>query len=266
MTGASRGLSAAPVELRTDIRKGDWTGPTAGLAAGYVQANLAVLPRDLAFDFLLYCQRNPSPCPVIEVVEAGSAEPRQTAPGADLRTDLPMYRIYRHGEMAAEVGDITSHWRDDLVSFLLGCSFSFQQALTRAGIPVPHLEEGKSDPTYISSIETAPAGIFSGPMVVSMWPIHRRDVSRVIQITTRFPAVHGAPVHIGDPAAIGIQDLYRPDYGDVVRLKKGEVPLFWGCGVTPQAAALRSKPPLMITHAAGHMFITDLRCETLAVI
>lgn len=256
----------SPRELRRLIRNGEWSQPTPGLASGYVQANLAVLPRELAFDFLLYCQRNPQPCPVIEVVEAGSAEPKQVAPGADLRTDLPKYLVYEHGQLVAEVDHIQEYWRDDLVAFLLGCSFSFQMALVHAGIPVPHLDEGKSDPTYVTTLETKPAGIFSGPMVVSMWPIPWSEVSRVVQITSRFPGLHGAPVHIGDPAAIGIQDLGRPDYGDVVELKDGEVPVFWGCGVTPQAAAMRSKPPMMLTHSAGHMFITDQRYQKLAVL
>ena len=258
-------LPQAPRQLRTAIRKGTWTRTTAGLAPGYVQANLVILPGDLAFDFLLFCQRNPSPCLVLEVVEADCAEPRYSAPGADLRTDLPRYLIYQQGELTHELADIREYWRDDLVSFLLGCAFSFQEALTQEGIPVRHLEEGKSDPTFVSNIETTPAGMFSGPMVVSMWPIHRQSLSRVVQITTRFPALHGAPVHIGDPGAIGIKDLSRPDYDDVVELKSGEVPVFWGCGVTPQEVALRSKPSLMITHSAGRMFITNLRYTELAV-
>ena len=259
-------LPTHPRELRGMIRRGEWKQPTPGIAPGHVQANLAVLPKDLALDFLLFTQRNPQPCPVLEVIEAGSAEPVQIAPGADVRTDLPKYLIYEHGKLVAEVPDISEYWRDDLVSFLLGCSFSFQGALLRAGIPVRHLEEGKSDPTYISSIETVPAGMFSGPMVVSMWPVYWSQVSRVVQITTRYPGVHGAPVHIGDPDAIGIKDLYNPEYGDVVKLREGEVPVFWGCGVTPQVVALRSKPSLMISHAAGHMFVTDLRDEEVAII
>jgi uncharacterized protein YcsI (UPF0317 family) len=231
-----------------------------------VQANLVALPSDLAFDFLLFCQRNPSPCPVLEVVEAGGTVPTYSAPGADLRTDLPRYSIYQQGKLTEELDDVRGQWRDDLVSFLLGCAFSFQEALVHAGIPVRHLEEGKSDPTFVTSVETVPAGVFSGPMVVSMWPIPQESLSRAVQITTRFPALHGAPVHIGDPAALGIKDLTKPDYGDVVELRSGEVPVFWGCGVTPQEVAIRSKPPLMITHSAGHMFITDRRYAELAVI
>lgn len=181
------------------------------------------------------------------------------APGSDLRTDLPRYRVFKDGEPTAEVTDATKHWPDDLVSFLIGCNFSFQRAVAEAGIPLRHFQEGKSDPTFVTSVETSPAGIFHGPMVVSMWPIHWSHVSRVVQITSRFTAAHGAPVHIGEPSAIGIKDILRPEYGDVVELKEGEVPVFWGCGVTPQEAILRGRPSVAITHSAGHMFVTDLR-------
>ena len=200
------------------------------------------------------------------MVEAGGTEPTSIALGADIRFDVPLYRIFQDGVQVAEVEEVSEYWRDDLVSFLLGCSFSFEDAFHRAGIPVRHLEEGKSDPTFISNIETIPAGVFSGPMVVSMWPVHWTQVSRVIQITSRYPGAHGAPVHIGDPDAIGISDLYNPEYGDTVKLTEGEVPVFWGCGVTPQEVALRSKPSLMMTHSAGHMFVTDLQDEDIAII
>jgi uncharacterized protein YcsI (UPF0317 family) len=225
-----------------------------------------VLPREAAFDFLLFCQRNPKPCPVLEVVEAGSTEPKQTAPGADLRTDIPLYRVYERGEMVAEVEDVSELWRDDLVSFLLGCSFSFESALMRAGIPLRHVETGETVPMFITDVQTVPAGEFAGPMVVSMRPIPRDDVVRAVQVTSRFPSVHGSPVHIGDPAAIGIEDVRAPDLGDPVEVRDDEVPVFWACGVTPQAVAMESKPPLMITHSPGHMFITDLVDEDLAVI
>jgi uncharacterized protein YcsI (UPF0317 family) len=236
------------------------------MAQGYVQANLVVLPRDLAFDFLLFCQRNPKPCPVLEVIEAGSSEPVLTAPGADLRTDVASYRVYRHGELEAEEEDISGYWRDDMVSFLLGCSFTFDAALTRAGIPMRHVEQGTNVAMFITNVQTTPAGAFSGPLVVSMRPIPREKVVRAVQVTSRFPAVHGAPVHIGDPAAIGIGDLSAPDLGDAAEVKEGEVPVFWACGVTPQAVAMSSKPSLMITHSPGHMFITDMRDDDLAVI
>ena len=236
------------------------------MAPGRVQANLVMLPKDLAFDFLLFCQRNPKPCPLLEVVEAGSAEPDQTAPGADLRTDVAKYRVYRYGELDAEVEDISEYWRDDLVSFLLGCSFTFEAALMRAGVPVRHIDQGKNVSMFITNIPTAAAGAFSGPMVVTMRPIPKAKVVRAVQITTRFPAVHGAPIHIGDPASIGIQDLSSPDMGDPVDVEDGDVPVFWACGVTPQAVAMSSKPPLMIAHSPGHMFITDMADEDLAML
>jgi len=256
--------SAHPGEIRQLIRQGRWEGPTAGLAAGYAQANLVVLPQEMAYDFLLFCQRNPKPCPVLEVTDTGSPHPRRLAPDADLRTDLPRYRIYRHGELEAEVRQITDSWRDDLVAFLLGCSFTFEAALLAANIPLRHLEEGCNVPMYITHIACTPAGRFHGPMVVSMRPIPRHQVVRAIQVTGRYPAVHGAPVHIGDPAAIGIACLERPDFGDPVTVRDQEVPVFWACGVTPQAVAIHSRPELMITHAPGHMFISDLRHEELA--
>ena len=258
--------SMAPAEVRRLIREGGLVQPTGGVASGHVQANLAILPRDLAFDFLLFCQRNPKPCPLLEVVEAGSAEPTRVAPGADLRFDLAKYRVYRDGEMVAEETDISGLWRDDLVSFLLGCSFSFESALSRVGIPLRHIERGTNVAMYITSIETTPAGVFHGPMVVSMRPIAQDKVVRAVQVTSRFPAVHGAPVHIGDPEAIGIRDISKPDLGDPAEFKQGEIPVFWACGVTPQAVAMNSKPPLMITHSPGHMFITDLRDDDVAVL
>jgi uncharacterized protein YcsI (UPF0317 family) len=259
-------LPGSPQEIRSLIRSGELARPTSGLAPGYVQANLVIMPAELAFDFLVFCHRNPKPCPVIEVVEAGSAEPRQTAPGADLRHDVPKYRIYSHGELESEEKDISRYWRDDLVSFLLGCSFTFDSALVRSGISVRHIDQETTVPMFITNIQTAPAGSFSGPMVVSMRPIAREKVVRAVQVTSRFPSVHGAPVHIGDPAGIGVQDIDKPDFGDPAEIKEGEVPVFWACGVTPQVVAMTSKPPLMITHSPGHMFITDLHDEDLAIL
>ena len=248
------------------MRSGEIDTFTSGMAPGHVQANLVILPGDLAFDFLLFCQRNPKPCPLLEVVEAGSAEPKVFAPGADLRYDLPRYRVYRYGELEAEVTDIADYWQDDMVSFLLGCSFTFDNALINAGIPLRHVDQGVNVSMFITNIETAAAGAFSGPMVVSMRPIPTEKVIRAVQVTTRFPAVHGSPIHIGDPAGIGIQDINRSDMGDPVEVRDGEAPVFWACGVTPQAVAMSSKPPLMITHAPGHMFITDARDEDLSVL
>ncbi len=253
-----------PREVRQQIREGKWRRPTAGLAPGFVQTNLVMLPRELAFDFLLFAQRNPKPCPVIEVTDVGSPEPKFAAPDADLRTDVPKYCIYRNGRMADEVTDLQSIWRDDLVSFLLGCSFTFEAALLQGGVPVRHIEEGRNVPMFITSTQCAPAGVFRGPLVVTMRPIPAALVARAVQITGRYPGVHGAPVHIGNPADIGIQDLEKPDFGDAVTMRQGEVPVFWACGVTPQAVAMQAKPPLMLTHAPGHMFITDLRNEELA--
>ena len=255
---------AEPREVRQQIREGKWRQPTAGLAPGFVQANLVILPRDLAFDFLLFAQRNPKPCPVIEVTDVGSAEPKLSAPGADLRTDVPRYCVYRDGALAGEVTDLRPVWRDDFVSFLLGCSFTFESALLQAGVPVRHIEEGRNVPMFITNIPCAPAGVFRGPLVVTMRPIPARLVARAVQISGRYPGVHGAPVHLGDPATIGIRDLQAPEFGDAVTIRPGEVPVFWACGVTPQAVAMQAKPPLMLTHAPGHMFITDLRNEELA--
>jgi uncharacterized protein YcsI (UPF0317 family) len=255
-----------PREVRELIRRGELIRPTCGIAPGYTQANLVILPKELAFDFFLFCQRNPKPCPVLEVLEPGKHEPVFTAPRADIRVDIPLYRVYRDGEMVSEEREITGYWNNHLVSFLIGCSFTFETALIRGGISMRHIDEGKNVPMYITNIQTVPAGIFSGPLVVSMRPIPVEQVVRSVQITSRFPSVHGAPVHIGAPPRIGINDLARPDYGDRIEVKEGEVPVFWACGVTPQAVALKSKPSLMITHSPGHMFITDLRDESLSVL
>lgn len=251
----------SPLYWRKLYREGRCVQPTVGLAPGYVQANLVVLPRDLAFDFLVFCFRNPKPCPVLDVCEPGSPEPKRLAPGADLRTDLPLYRVYQKGVLVDETMDITGYWRNDLVAFLLGCSFTFEKALMDAGIALRHVQEKKNVAMYITNVECASAGIFQGPLVVSMRPVKAALVARAVQVTARFPAVHGAPVHVGDPAGLGIKDLSRPDFGDPVRIEEGEVPVFWACGVTPQAVAARAKPELMITHAPGHMFISDLQDE-----
>ena len=253
-------------EIRQQIRSHAWRGITSGVAPGHVQANLAILPKELAFDFLLFCQRNPKPCPLLEVIEPGQVEPVITSAGADIRTDATGYRIYENGIFSAEVDTIEDYWRDDLVSFLLGCSFSFEAAMVDAGIPLRHQQTGNNVAMYITNIPTTPAGIFSGPMVVSMRPIKRSQVVRAVQVTSRFPATHGAPVHIGTPHEIGIIDISKPDFGDAVEIKDDEEPVFWACGVTPQAVALNCKPPLMITHAPGKMFITNQRDTDYAVL
>ena len=252
-----------PAAVRAAIRAGRWIGPTAGLAPGFVQANLVLLPVSHAYDFLLFCQRNPKPCPLLEVTDPGDPHPGRVARGADLRTDLPQYRIFRHGAPADEVRRITDLWREDFVAFLLGCSFTFEAAMQRAGIPVRHLDERRNVPMYISSVMCRPAGAFAGPMVVSMRPVPAGLIPRAVQVTARYPLAHGAPLHIGDPAEIGIHDLSRPDFGDAVTVHDGEVPVFWACGVTPQVAVREARPEIMITHAPGHMFITDLRDEDL---
>ena len=242
---------------RLGARRRELTGPTAHLAPGRVQANLAILPAGLADDFLRFCTRNPRPCPLVAVSEPG--DPRLPALGADLdvRTDVPRYRVWRHGEIVEEPLDATHVWRDDLVTFAIGCSFSFEEALMAAGIEVRHVACGTNVPMYRTNIDTVPAGPFAGPMVVSMRPMKAADAIRAIQITTRFPSVHGAPVHLGDPAEIGIADLSRPDYGDPVEIRKGELPVFWACGVTPQSVIVRARPEFCITHAPGHMLVTD---------
>ena len=259
-------LPKKPSEVWQQIRGGRWRGVTSGVAPGYVQANLAILPQDLAFEFLLFCQRNPKPCPLLEVIEAGNVEPVLTAAGADIRTDIPGYRIYENGVMVDEVESLVPHWRDDLVSFLMGCSFSFETAMIEAGIPLRHQELERNVAMYITKIPTTPAGRFSGPMVVSMRPIKREQIVRAVQVTSRFPATHGAPVHIGDPSALGIKDISRPDFGDAVDIYPGEEPVFWACGVTPQAVALNCKPSLMMTHTPGMMFITGQRDADYAVL
>jgi uncharacterized protein YcsI (UPF0317 family) len=248
----------APEEVRAAIRAGDWDGPTAALAPGYTQANLVALPEADAFDFLRFCVANPRPCPILEVTDPGSPEPRSTAPGADLRTDLPRYLIHRDGEVVDERVDVLAAWRDDLVAFLIGCSFTFERALLAAELPVRHIEQGVNVPMYRTAVACRPAGRFSGPLVVSMRPMTPEQAIRATQITSRYAAVHGAPVHVGDPSVLGISSLASPQYGDPVEIRDGEVPVFWACGVTPQAVAAASRPELMITHLPGHMFVTDV--------
>ena len=258
-------INESPQQVREKIRRGEWVRPTAGLCPGHVQANLAIVPKNLAYEFLLFCQRNPKPCPVLDVTDAGSPEPRFLAPGADLRYDIPKYRVWKHGELVDEPTDVASYWRDDLVAFLLGCSFTFESALLKAGVPVRHIEEDRNVPMYMTNIACRPAGFFHGSTVVSMRPMRPELAIRAVQVTSRFPGVHGAPLHIGDPAAIGIADVHKPDFGEAVTMNSGEVPVFWACGVTPQAVAMAVKPELMITHAPGYMFIGDIRDEELAV-
>lgn len=232
---------------------------TAGVAPGYVQGNLAIVPEDLAASFHRFCQLNPKPCPIIGMSEVG--DPRIPALGIDLdiRTDIPRYRVWRDGELSEEPTDIMAHWRDDLVAFVIGCSFSFEEALIADGLKIRHIEEKRNVPMYRTNVPCASAGPFAGPMVVSMRPFKPAEAIRAIQITTRFPAVHGAPVHIDKPELIGIKDIAKPDYGDAVSIQPDEMPVFWACGVTPQSVILQSRPAFAITHAPGFMLVTDVR-------
>lgn len=251
--------------VRQACRAGVWTGPTAGLAAGFTQANLVILPRDLAQDFLIFCQRNPKPCPLLAVTEPGAVSVPSLAMDADLRTDLPRYRVWRDGQLVDEPTVIRDYWQPDFVSFLIGCSFTFEGALQRAGVPVRHIEERCNVPMYRTHIACVPAGVFHGPLVVSMRPLKPADAIRAVQITSRFPRVHGAPVHLGLPEQIGIEDLSRPDFGDSVPVHADELPVFWACGVTPQSVIMAARPPLVITHSPGCMFVSDGRDEEFGV-
>lgn len=257
--GSTQGAS-----IRADIRCGQWSGHTSGLAPDLVQANVVILPAPAAGDFLRYCQRNPKPCPLLAVSEPGEFMLDTLGSDIDIRTDVPQYRVWRHGRLEAEPTDIAGLWRDDLVTFVIGCSFSFEQALLDDGIILRHVSEGKNVAMYRTTIDTVSAGAFSGPLVVSMRPLRATDAIRAVQITSRFPNVHGAPVHLGDPALIGIERLAEPDYGDPVEVRPDELPVFWACGVTPQAALLQARPEVCITHAPGAMLITDLSNRRLA--
>ena len=253
------------LDVRRAARSGALDAPTSGLAYGYVQGNLAILPHDHAEDFLRFCQANPKPCPLLGVSEAGDPAIPALAADLDIRTDIPRYRVWRDGAIVDEPRDIKSVWRDDLVSFVLGCSFSFEEALLAAGVPVRHIENGTNVPMYRTNVQTARAGRFHGPLVVSMRPMKPADAIRAVQITTRLPSVHGAPVHLGFPEAIGIKDIAKPDYGEAVPVERDELAVFWACGVTPQAAIAAAKVPFAITHAPGYMLVTDLKNAQLAV-
>jgi len=255
---------ATGIDVRQAARNGRLMEQTSGLAPGFVQGNLAILPADLASSFLRFCQRNPKACPLIGVSEPG--DPRLPELGADLdiRTDLPLYRVWRDGELADETPDVSSVWRDDLVSFVIGCSFSFEEALMADGIVLRHIVNGTNVPMYRTNIPTQPSGPFHGPVVVSMRPFKPADAIRAVQITSRFPSVHGAPIHIGKPELIGIKDLDVPDYGEPLHVADDEIPVFWACGVTPQSVIAAARPSFAITHAPGFMLVTDLKNSRLA--
>lgn len=255
-----------PVELRQRIRSGAHRGTTSGMAPGHVQCNIVILPEAWAGDFLRFCQANPKPCPVVAISPAPGDPALPTLGDLDIRTDVPRYRVFREGLPVEECEDIRGLWRDDLVTFALGCSFSFEEALLADGLEIRNITEGVNVPMYRTSIDCQPAGAFRGRMVVSMRPFPAAQAIRAIQICTRFPSVHGAPVHLGDPALIGIADLGKPDFGDPVTVREDELPVFWACGVTPQVALEQARPPLAITHSPGCMLVSDLRNSQLAVL
>jgi uncharacterized protein YcsI (UPF0317 family) len=254
-----------PREARAIIRRGEYAGHTAGIAGAFVQGNLCILPRQLATEFAAFCQRNPKPCPVIGMGAPG--DPALPDLGdIDIRTDVPCYRVFKDGKLVDEPTDIRKYWTDDLVTFVLGCSFSFEQPILQEGIRLQHVERDTVVPMYRTSIDCVPAGPFKGKMVVSMRPMTPPDAIRAVQITSRFPAVHGAPVHLGLPEAIGVRDLMRPDWGDPPRMTGDQLPVFWACGVTPQVAVEAARPPLCITHKPGSMLITDRLNSSLAAL
>ena len=258
------GSRSTPAEVRQAARSGALSQHTSGLAERHVQGNLVILPRESAADFLRYCQANPKPCPVLAVSEPGDPALPALGHDIDMRSDVPRYRVWREGALVAEPVDINDLWQDDFVSIVLGCSFSFEQALLDEGLRLRHVEQQRNVAMFRTSLPTVPAGPFQGPLVVTMRPLKATDAIRAVQITSRFPAVHGAPVHLGDPALIGIHDLSRPDYGDAVDVHDDEIPVFWACGVTPQAALRQARVPLAITHAPGAMLVTDLLDHQLA--
>ncbi|MFY8274743.1 putative hydro-lyase [Pseudoalteromonas sp. SSDWG2] len=256
------GLS--PQDIIARIRSGEFSGNTSGLAPGYVQANVVILPKRYADDFLQFCQQNPKACPLLGQIDAGHVHLDELANDLDIRTDIPKYKVFAHGKVVDEPTDIRSIWRDDLVSFLLGCSFSFEEALIAQGIDVRNVTEHKNVPMYITNIPCHSAGPFAGNMVVSMRPMTPKDAIAAIQICSHYPKVHGAPIHFGSPEAIGIKALGHPDFGDAVTIKDGEVPVFWACGVTPQVAISNAKPDFCITHSPGHMLLLDIKNTSLA--
>ncbi|HEX2174998.1 MAG TPA: putative hydro-lyase [Nocardioidaceae bacterium] len=254
----SEAAELTPAQLRARIRSGSWDRGTTGACLGFVQANLVVLQAELAEDFRTLCRANPRPLPLLEATAAGVPDRLHTAPGADLTTDLPRYHIHRNGVVTEEVSDLAGVWRDDLVAFLLGCSFSAERRLQDAGVRLRHLETGRGVPMFVTALECEGPGSLHGPMVVSMRPIAEGEVDRARQVTGRLPLAHGAPVHVGDPSAIGITDLDAPDWGDPIDIAPGEVPVFWACGVTPQTIIRTAKPAFAVTHAPGHMFVSDV--------
>ena len=250
--------NASPRDIRRMIREDRFVGNTSGFSLGYLQGNLAILPAEYAMDFLRYCQRNPKPCPLVGVSDTGDPTLPSLGSDIDIRTDIPSYNVYRDGELCEQVSNIKDLWRDDFVTFIIGCSYTFEHALMAEGVSLRHIDEDKTVSMYHTNIETVPAGPFRGGTVVSMRPLSVEKAIRAIEITSRFPQAHGTPVHFGDGKEIGIADLSKPDWGDPTEIRDGEIPVFWACGVTPQAAVRNAKPSICITHAPGSMLITDI--------
>lgn len=248
----------SPRLARRAIREGKWSGVTTGISNGYAQGNLAVIPQAYAADFMRFCMFNRAPCPILDVTAPGTPFTENLGEDIDLRTDLPRYRVFKDGNPIDEPSDLLSQWRDDLVAFVIGCSHSFEESLEQEGVPLRHREDGRAVPVYRTNIPLKPAGPFHGNCVVSMRPMPPADVIRAIQITTDMPSVHGAPVHIGHPEMIGIEDISSPDFGDAPVMKDGDIPVFWACGVTPQIVLMNACLPLALTHAPGNMLITDV--------
>ena len=262
---ASDDPAVSPKAARRLIRAGLHTGTTAGMAMGRLQGNLAILPKDLALDFAIFCHRNPKPCPVVAMTAPGDPMLPDMGEDVDIRTDAPNYNVYRDGELAEQTPDITALWQDDFVGFVLGCSFSFEDALLKAGIGLRHIEMDVTCPMYASNVACRPVGPFRGNTVVSMRPMTPADALKAVEITSRFRAAHGAPIHLGDPAAIGIADIARPDWGDPVDIRPGEIPVFWACGVTPQLVLKNARPPICITHTPGAMLIGDQASDAVSM-
>lgn len=250
-------IDMEPAQVRQLIREGAIDFPTAGMCRGYAQANLVILPPEYAADFEEFARLNPFPCPILEIVK-GTPATHDMGEGGDICSDIPRYRVYENGVFTKELTDASDYWKEGYVGFLIGCSFSFEEALMAAGIEVRHIAQGRNVPMYKTNIQTVKAGPFEGPMVCSMRPMTPENAQKAYDITVKMPNVHGAPVHMGDAAGVGVADVMKPDYGEAVDIYEGEIPVFWPCGVTPQAAIENAKPPIVITHAPGHMFITDI--------
>jgi uncharacterized protein YcsI (UPF0317 family) len=263
--GDDRSSGLPSVIARREYRAGKY-GSTAGVAPGYVQGNLVILPQEQAAAFHRFCQLNPKPCPIIGMSDVGNPSIPALGLDLDIRTDIPQYVVWKDGEAIDRPYEVTKYWRDDLVSFVIGCSYSFEEAMMADDLPIRHIEQDVLVPMYRTNIACKAAGPFAGPMVVSMRPLKPADAIRAVQITSRFPAVHGAPVHLGLPQSIGIKDINKPDYGDAVRINDDEIPVFWACGVTPQAVIAAARVPFAITHAPGVMLVTDLKNKHLAVL